>query len=271
MVGDRLEARRGRVIDWDAPWFRALAERRCAVDGARDARSALNAAASRLGVRNAGEVPIQFVAPEAAGAAAYEAHIHRTGEVPTRDNLHDFFNALVWLTFPRTKAALNALQAAAIAKDGVGPRRGALRDAATLIDENAVLLVTPRDDLVDALAAHDWRRLFVDHRAAWHAEVRAIVFGHALMEKLTAPYRGVTAHALHVSLAADEPLATIDAAVAAALDDGWAPGRLLPLPVLGIPGWGPNEDAAYYGDASVFRPARNARATDARMPGRRTS
>jgi len=260
---------RARAIDWDAPWFQAVAEHGRAVEGERDARSALGAAASRLGIRTASGQPIRFAAPGAAGASAYEEHIHRTGEVPTRDNLHDFFNALVWLTFPRAKAALNALQAAAIARDGVGPRRGALRDAATLIDENAVLLVTRRDDLVDALAAHDWRRLFVGHRAAWRAEVRAIVFGHALMEKLTEPYRGVTAHALHVRLAPDAPLANIDAAVAVALDDGLAPGRLRPLPVLGIPGWADNQDATYYEDASVFRPARRTRATEARSPGSR--
>ncbi len=269
MVDDRLAPLRGRVIDWGAPWFRAVAEHGRAVQGERDMRGALAAAASRLGVCTANGRPIRFAGPGAAGSAAYEEHIHRTGEVPTRDNLHDFFNALVWLTFPRTKAGLNALQAAAIARDGVGARRGALRDAATLIDENAVLLVTRRDELVAALAAHDWRRLFVVHRAAWDSEVRAIVFGHALMEKLTAPYRGVTAHALHVRLDPEAPLEAIDAAVAAALDDGLAPGRLRPLPVLGIPGWADNDDAAYYEDASVFRPARAARAAEVGVQGSR--
>lgn len=269
MVAGRLAPVGARVIDWDAPWFRAVAERGRAVEGERDARSAFSATASRLGLCNAGGRPIRFGAPGAAGGAAYEEHIHRTGEVPTRDNLHDFFNALVWLTFPRTKAGLNALQAAAIARDGVGPRRGALRDAATLIDENAVFLVTQRDELIDALAAHDWRRLFVAHRAAWHSDVQAIIFGHALMEKLTTPYRGVTAHALHVRLAADAPLAAIDAAVAVALDEGLAPGRLRPLPVLGIPGWADNDDAAYYDDVSVFRPARGARAAVVDVEGSR--
>lgn len=269
MVGDRLDPLRGRAIDWDAPWFRAVAEGGRAVEGELDVRGALAAAASRQGIRNAKGRPIRFAEPGAAGSAAYEEHIHRTGEVPTRDNLHDFFNALVWLAFPRTKAGLNALQAAAIARDGVGARRGALRDAATLIDENAVLLVTRRDDLVEALAAHDWRRLFLVHRAAWDSDVRAIVFGHALMEKLTAPYRGVTAHALHVRMDPDASLATVDAAVAAALDEGLVPGRLRPLPVLGIPGWADNDDAAYYEDASVFRPARAVRSAEVGVQGSR--
>jgi hypothetical protein len=189
--------------------------------------------------------------------------------VPTRENLHDFFNALAWLTFPRTKARLNTLQAEAIAAEGIGARRGPLRDAATLVDENGLLLVTQRGDLVDALAAHDWQVLFVACRDAWDDAIRPIVFGHALMEKLTAPYRGATAHALWVRLAADASPGAIDAAVAGALDSGLEPGRLLPLPVLGIPGWADNDRAAFYDDVSVFRPARAARVQDARSPGSR--
>ncbi len=46
---------------------------------------------------------------------AYEEFISATGNVPTRDNLHDFFNGLVWQTFPLIKRELNALQAAQIA------------------------------------------------------------------------------------------------------------------------------------------------------------
>ncbi|MEY3669064.1 MAG: hypothetical protein RL258_459, partial [Pseudomonadota bacterium] len=49
----------------------------------------------------------RFVSQSAAlTAVAYERHIVETGEIPTRDNLHDRYNALVWLTFPQTKAAL---------------------------------------------------------------------------------------------------------------------------------------------------------------------
>ncbi len=41
--------------------------------------------------------------------AQYEPRCYLKGEVPTRaDNWHDLLNALVWLTFPKTKAVLNA-------------------------------------------------------------------------------------------------------------------------------------------------------------------
>jgi Protein of unknown function (DUF3025) len=269
VVGGELGPPRAGAIDWDAPWFRAIADSGRAIAAEHDVRRALNAAASGRGICNARQLPIRFAAPHAAGAAAYEEHIARTGEVPTRDNLHDFFNALAWLTFPRTKARLNTLQAEAIAAEGIGARRGPLRDAATLVDENGLLLVTQRGDLVDALAAHDWQVLFVACRDAWDDAIRPIVFGHALMEKLTAPYRGATAHALWVRLAADASPGAIDAAVAGALDSGLEPGRLLPLPVLGIPGWADNDRAAFYDDVSVFRPARAARVQDARSPGSR--
>jgi len=72
-----------------------------------------------------------------------------------------------------------------------------------------------------------------------------------------------------VRLDADASLAAVDAAVAAALDEGLAPGRLRPLPVLGIPGWAENDDAAYYDDAAVFRPARAARAAEVGLQGSR--
>lgn len=256
MVAGGLAPARADGVDWRAPWFAAVAADGAAIASASDRRAALNAAAFRRAVRNAAGRPIRFAAPDAAGADAYEEHIGRTGEVPTRDNRHDFFNALVWLAFPSAKARLNALQAAAIAAGGVGARRGPVRDAATLIDENAIVLVTQRVDLVEALRRRDWTTLFVTQRAAWHSALRPWVFGHALMDKLVAPYKGITAHALPVALPADSTLSQVDAAVAAALDATLTPRRLLPLPVLGIPEWADNSAPGYYDDVAVFRPAR---------------
>jgi hypothetical protein len=258
VVADQLARASLGAIDWAAPWFAAVAPRGSAALAAGDWRAALNAAARAQDLRTASGAPVRFAAPDAAGDAAYEAHIARTGEVPTRANRHDFLNALVWLAFPRIKARLNALQAAALAAAGAGARRGPLRDAATLLDENGVLLATPRADLVDALRRHDWRALFVEHRAAWGTAIRPLAIGHALMDKLVTPYKAVTAHALALPVPADAPAAEIDAAAAAALDAGLTPRALLPLPVLGIPGWSDNACPAFYDDATVFRPARRA-------------
>ena len=142
------------------------------------------------------------------------------------------------------------LQAAAIARDGVQPRRGPLRDALTLFDENGALLQAPAP-LWQALCQRDWAALFITHRALW-AEARLTLVGHALLEQLaTAPRKPLTAHVLP----ADTVLAMDEAA--------WAAKPFSPLPVLGVPGWWPaNADPSFYADAAVFRLAGTPRSTD---------
>ncbi len=72
-----------------------------------------------MNVRNFNGQRIVFCEPDVADDEPYETGIARTGRVPTRANLHDFFNALIFLHFPRAKAQLNHLQSAAIERDGV--------------------------------------------------------------------------------------------------------------------------------------------------------
>ena len=164
--------------------------------------------------------------------------------MPTRDNLHDVFNGLVWLAQPALKRQLNALQAAAIVRDGIGPRRGPLRDALTLFDENGALLDAP-PLLWAALRRRDWQGLFVTHRRLW-SQARLTLVGHALLEQLcTAPRKGLTAHVLDAA----DPLA-LDAAA-------WSAKPFCPLPVLGVPGWwAANAEPGFYDDVAVFRPPR---------------
>jgi len=243
------------AINWAAPWLSPIA-----IDGLKLAaqeqwRDELNRLALERNVRGAGGHPIRFCRADAAGGEPYETFVARTGCVPTRANLHDYFNALMYLRFPKAKATLNALHASAIERDGITSTRGSARDAATLIDENALLLVTQRADLIEALRRHDWTALFVEQRSAWNADIRTLAFGHALLDKLVRPYKAITAHCLHVPFAADATLDEIDTAVARQLSSALSPSTLLPLPVMGIPGWcDANVDAAFYSDTRVFRP-----------------
>ena len=181
---------------------------------------------------------------------AYEAFIARSGCVPTRDNVHDLFNGLMWLSFPSLKKRLNLLQAAQIGRDGVGSTRGAVRDTLTLFDENAALWAPP-PVLADALRRRDWRSLFVLHREDWNEAPPPLLFGHALLEKLQHPRPAITTH-VWLAPFGEDPVAwwteTLDAASAAARP--WHP-----LQVLGVPGWwAANEDPDFYADATVFRP-----------------
>ena len=180
---------------------------------------------------------------------AYEAFIARTGRVPTRDNLHDLFNGLMWLSYPRTKRRLNTLQAQQISLLGTAGPRGALRDALTVFDENAAILQAPAP-LVDALRRRAWYTLFVERRADWRS-ARLILFGHALLEKLMQPRKAITAHVWLIDAIDDESLAL------SVTSERLSAKEFLPLPVLGVPGWWPaNEDPQFYGDAEVFRPPR---------------
>ena len=186
---------------------------------------------------------------------AYEAFIARTGCVPTRDHLHDALNGLVWHRFAHTKARLNALQAMAIAAQGVGAARGPLRDALTLLDENGAILLAP-PTLWYALRARQWRRLFVDLRPLW-GEAQLILLGHALLEKLVQPRKPITAHVFcspQMLRLGDN----IDAVIADSLDAAHLASKpFTPLPVLGVPGWcAENQNFFFYDDSCVFRTAR---------------
>ena len=252
-------------IDWSRPWFKPFAARGtslvAAVRGGADLRALLDVESAALGLRNARGLPLRFVPQQALPeGSAYEAHIHATGEVPTRDNLHDFFNALVWLHFPQAKRVLNQIQATVIAREGVHTTRGGVRDAATLFDENAVLFLSEGDEHAEALRGFAWQQLFVAQRHVWGTACRVVPFGHALLEKLAQPYKAVTAHAWTLPL---EPGGALDKAVALSLEHAAEAGTLrggrcfAPLPVMGIPGWcDDNALPDFYADTTVFRPGR---------------
>ncbi|MEI7515465.1 MAG: DUF3025 domain-containing protein [Betaproteobacteria bacterium] len=241
------------AIDWAAPWlapWQALGQTVAVqVLASADSAQALNA-------HGRSDSPVRFVPQQALPAGeAYEAFIYRTRQVPTREGLHDFFNGLCWLHFPHTKTRLNALQAEQIARSGIHSVRGPARDGITVVDENAAFLQAP-DALWDALVAKDWTRLFVTLRPLW-AQAQLVLFGHALLEKLVAPRKGITAHVYRVHASAPG-MAAMDAWMAHDLSaDKLAAKPFAHLPVLGVPGWwAANADPGFYDDATVFRAPR---------------
>jgi len=125
----------------------------------------------------------------------YDARIV-AGEVPTRArSWHDFLNALVWATFPRSKHALHARQAAAIR---------------ALVPEGASTLPNARTREQDALALFDEGGIILLESPAG---TLPITFGHALYEGLVTGGPPATASALAFPL---EVLPTREAAPALA-------------------------------------------------------
>lgn len=300
-------------LDWAQPWLAPFAQpyglpltQAVLVQG-QPVHQALNQVAHPELVATAsgadagmGHVPgrrgvPRFVAQQQLPAGtSYEAFIHAHWAVPTRDHVHDFFNGMIWLHFPRSKARLNAIQAEQIRQHGIQGRRGPVRDACTLFDENGALLLAP-EPLWQALLARDWLALFWTLRPLWR-QAFLVLFGHALLEQLCTPRKPLCAHVLTLPLASNAPLA---AAWQAALGPALAPPAqavqaapepaacalpqcpapllaawdqalsealqpevlahkpLTPLPVLGLPGWWPaNAQRAFYEDPQVFRPPR---------------
>ncbi len=231
----------------------------------------LNALIEKIGVASAAGSGrrIRFVAP-GRRATGYEERAFATGEVETRpDNWHDLFNALVWLAFPHTKAALNARHCSAIEDHrarGIGGR-GPLRDAATLFDENGVIVVSTAPALSDLLRGHAWKALFWQRRTEVIERMRFVVFGHGLYDKLRAPFVGLCGKAAFLDVERehfDLPLARQVEIIDRELAQRWrggawypSPGELTALPLLGIPGVVPESAAAaYYDDLRQFRPRR---------------
>lgn len=246
-------------INWQAPWLSdwAMIGEPVAADalaGDTGRTQAVADALNRARARHHPQLPVHFVAQQGLPQGmAYEAFVRQQGAVPTRDNVHDFFNGLAWLHAPCTKLRLNQLQSDEIASMGVGCSRGPVRDAVTVLDENGAFLVAP-PEIWSALRMRDWQRLFVGLRPQW-AQCRLWPFGHALQEKLIHPRKPIVAHVYELSLQG-QTCSEIDAAVCADLAAGKLAGKpFLPLPVLGIPGWWPdNEVPSFYDDARVFRP-----------------
>ncbi|MES2786831.1 MAG: DUF3025 domain-containing protein [Pseudomonadota bacterium] len=237
-------------IDWTKPWFQPYQAHGDCVSHLWGERDHLYQALALHGA-----APVVFVSHhELPEGEPYESFILRTGQCPTRDNLHDLFNALAWLKFPVSKARFNELQAAQI-EAGALKHRGPVRDAITVFDENGALLHAP-EPIWEALVARDWRRLFIDLRPLW-GQAHLLIFGHALLEKLVTPRKPLTAHVWRVPSPHRTPEG-VDRWLAAQLEPGVLAAKpFTPLPLMGIPGWcAENQNFSFYDDSLVFRPGR---------------
>jgi hypothetical protein len=283
-----------------APWLSAFdvqTRQACLTLPPGALREWFNAAAQSRDLRTGLGAPLHMIdQSELPVGCAYETHIAQTGGLPTRDNLHDRFNALVWLHLPKLKAMLNAIQAHEISLNGHrNNQRGPWRDWATLLDESGVLVVARQNEqaLRDCWRNHDWLGLFWDYRSRWQCPDRLMAasasfeqwpvwsiwpVGHALLEKGQSPYKSITAQAWVLATASPplEPPAGPDVLNPDGFQswrqlDDWAaqalglkqegeterPSRLWPLPIMGVPGWcAENQEQSFYQDPQVFRPAR---------------
>ena len=217
--------------------------------------SRLNALAETRQIRTESGQPVRFV-PPGTKDRYYEIRVFETGRVETRpESRHDYFNALAWLAFPRTKARINAMHAAEIPREG--GRRGRLRDLLTILDEGGAVVQCDDPKLLLLLKESRWRELFWENRERASAALRVLVIGHAVMEKALEPWPGIACKTIFVPAGSDADAAAYS--WLGALQPGATPRDMSPLPIYGLPGWYPGQSAEFYGDARYFRTSGEAR------------
>ncbi len=214
--------------------------------------------------------PLSFVQQPTHMLEPYESWIARLGTIPSRNNWHDFLNAMIWGTFSAIKKTLNQIQAQEIQQHGV--HRTATRDAGTLFDENGAIFLSSSCTWFEALQERNWCELLWNNRERFKQETRLILFGHALLEKLMNPYKAITSHVLCVNVDSIDLLnfdwdtgwkshlvkKQIDQFVSHHIlglyqKERWTSRIFSPLPVLGIPDWSASQDISFYEDRQVFR------------------
>jgi hypothetical protein len=228
------------------------------------------------GIYSLSGAPIQFVSQADKPLRwqdDYEPRIYLTGEVQTRlHNWHDFFQVLVWTTFPKTKAVINARHYHAIRQRKQSypdsKQRSPLENALTQFDECGAIVVTSQKNLLQMIRGFQWKDLFWQHRSALANQLQCFVFGHAVYEKALKPYIGLTAHAILLEVESDffdrpleQQLSYLDIRAAQAfVDDLYSsPKQFQPFPLLGMPEWDDNNTASYYDNRDYFRPGRKER------------
>lgn len=200
----------------------------------------------------------------------YEQIIFEDDVIPTRkESWHDFFNGIIWLRFPQTKAYLNQLHMSEIEAHGLNPRTK-VRNHITHFDECGLVLYVQGADLFSRCEAllekQLWTELFCGLHGDWHKAIHPVVFGHANLEMLLNPFIGLTGKVLLIQVD-DVPSKT------QLVDSGWADTILVehlrqnrtlykskpfyPLPILGVPTWHfERQDSDFYNNTQYFMPKR---------------
>lgn len=228
----------------------------------------LNRLARHRRLENQAGLPIRFAAPrdDEPASVHYEARIAQSGLVATRESWHDLFNALQWLSFPQSKAAISATHARLLAMRGEHESkvRSVPRDVLTLFDEGGMIICSTDAALLELVRTFKWRELFVERRADVAANMRFYLAGHSALEKMLAPFIGITAKTMLVEVDAallqqttETQVEYLDAVAARWLQDDAnlaSTRNLHPVPILGVPGWDlRNALPQFYEDSHYFR------------------
>ncbi len=194
----------------------------------------------------------------------YEWEIYRNKAVPMRQQCwHDFFNNLTWLTFPKLKWAIVQK---ICDEPSTATTRTSLQNTLAHFDECGVVICSDKPEIFDMIKAFAWKDLFCRTQNL-EQHCKPVIIGHGLFEKGLVPYIGMTAKAVFLpveksffALNTQDQNSFIDQEIAKYISSEHfphAPKALQPFPMLGWPGWHPdNHDEAFYDNREYFREGR---------------
>lgn len=187
----------------------------------------------------------------------YEPRIFLRREVLTRaESWHDLFNALVWMSFPKTKLCINRLHyESQISRAGnLEFRRSKLENNLTHFDECGAIVISSNKELLNLLANHCWKKVFLN--SSFYNELKVLIVGHATYERLLTPYIGLTAKSLLIYSDSNTSLENIDSIISSNLESMLKQKNcFVPLPVLGIKGaYKYSGQDYFYDNEDYFRP-----------------
>lgn len=172
-------------------------------NGEVPAVESLNALAAEREIVTGSGALLRFVVPNGSGMSQDE-RIWWLGEVETRPgNWHDCFNAISWLGFPLTKAAINARYHHAFTLQHSAGRnlRAAWkppRNALSQFDEFGLIVTSPDLGLWRDLRTQGWNSVFRNRYAATQQRSSVFLFGHATLNLLRTPDIGLCAKAAFI-------------------------------------------------------------------------
>jgi hypothetical protein len=156
---------------------------------------------------------------------SYEVSIFEQGRIPTRaQNVHDFFNALIWLSYPQSKWSLHRQAYDSQQTQPSAPgSRSELCDRLTCFDEGGIIFRLPPGvdgtEMRRLIRGRDQdakKRVCREHRGSFH------IFGHGILEVLFAGSESLFASCAVI----DHDAASLDEALAAYLQDAQDQGGI---------------------------------------------
>jgi hypothetical protein len=161
---------------------------------------------------------------------------------------------MVWHRFSKTKKVINRLHYQLQRERYPNKQRLPAENALTIFDEHGVIALSKNKALLHLIAERRWHELFWQRREQTIMELKLIIFGHGLYEKITNPFLGLCAHSLLLyddGSGLDDQLAErffLDKGVSVRNHD------LTPIPILGYPSWWPeNIHESFYANRNYFR------------------